>query len=142
MIRQTMPDGFERCVETNAAFDYRYDKDLEKRKRGAHCAEWYFALVGPMGAISMRIFTGWMPGGKDGRPVYESLLAMAAGLAVHKRVTTGGEKRFPCEWLGECVDGGVSYIGGDKPFRIWVEEGEEALFAELREWYDREFPTN
>lgn len=146
MIRQTMPDGFERAIEFHPAFDFREDPDPDKRGRGAHSAELHFALIGPMGAVALHVFTGWAYkfDQHDRHPELDirQILTMAAGVYIHKRPVGDAEEIKECQWLGQCVGGPMSFSGGDEPYKILVQQGEEALWSELRQWYDREFLTH
>lgn len=136
MIRQRMADGFERCLFFIAAYDHRADG------RGQHGVDLYAALVGPEGAVNVRVFTGWdwalgQQQLHDRRPLLPPpVSAMGAGIAFHLPAAAGDAESRPCEFLGTCKDGASSFLSGDRVFGRLITEGDEGLWAALREAYD------
>lgn len=138
MIRQTLEDGFERVVLFTPAYDHR----AEGEGRGQHVVELHLALVGPLGAVILAIFTGWTWADADRDTALETMnerrfrpAPFAAGLSWHKRVAAGGQR---CDYLqGLCVAHGFGAMMADAPWATLIRAGEGPCWAMLRDHYDQ-----
>lgn len=104
---------------------------------GRHCVDMHWVLIGPKGAISWCVFTGWfLPQDRD-----VSWKPTGAGVSTHSRKKIKDEYRSEkCEYLGgKPCWGGTSFTGGDPIFEILIEKGEEAAWKELEDWYAHTF---
>ena len=133
-ITEVMADGFKRAV----AFEPGYN-DTEPNRYGRHGMQIRFILTGPLGAIQFLIFlSDWTPGTISFGSAPGSLGSMAVDLGHHwSKPTYEGEVRRQCEYLpgGECYYDGSS-LAAEKPFRVLVEDGPEAMWALLRKHYE------
>lgn len=133
-------EGFRRAMIFVSAYDGRH----EPQNYGVHCADFCFVLVGEHGAISFEMFTGWhLP------HVAERIEEGPTGAAVNRHSPrpprwaeaddwVGGPN--DCDWTdtGKCYSDG-SNLAGDDILVALVGEGWEAMWRELRSWYQHTF---
>ena len=135
MTRQKEADGFERVVAFYPAWDER------PGPRGQHVVDLHFALVGPAGAVSICVFTGWTWADGTNDAVLDDEYRpapMCAGLNYHERTAGSELVKEDCEYLGSpCYDGGMtSMLGAASVFHALIRGGEDALWTRLRDAYD------
>jgi len=124
---------FERHIDIVPAYD----------KRGAgygrHCADMFFVLKGPNGAVDLHVFTGWeLPRLRDD----PGPGAVGAYLRFHSPKPQYQGDVVSVEACA-CLDGkpcycGVTSMGAEPVFDILVEQGLEALWAEMERLYHAE----
>ncbi len=111
--------------------------------------EMYATLIGPAGAVSLTIVTGWsLPESHERmrdqgfeRRDPDIWKGEGASIGYHSRT-----KRFDFQDPDECdLLGGencywdVSFLDAETVFAIFVREGEEGLWRELEQRYDQYF---
>ncbi len=137
MVREQQADGFTYTIGFWPAYDYR--NDPEKKQFGQHVAELHMALVGPQGAVVLRVFTGWSWGRAQAFPasLEDRFAPQASGAGVSYHSFTGNGEGTTCDFApgGQCWSEGMSFIDGDPIFHALVREGEAAVWALLRTRY-------
>jgi hypothetical protein len=131
-------EKFERFVRAVPAHD-----DL-RGGSGVHGLDLNFELRGPLGAVSLNVFTGWCAPPKNEvlNPDVESLHSpIAVGIAIHHPTRVEGLLESDvCEVLGgsRCwVD--IASLQGRQVFQALVRDGHEAMWQRLEETYARNF---
>lgn len=146
MIRQQV-GAFEHVVEFTPAYDRRPEG------KGQHVAEIRFAVVGPEGAVSVTIFTGWSYDACS-RPDHERYALFkgtlwrptpqGAAVVWHPKVTADADGATPCEFVGHCghcgKDGDIGFSAGDPLFVTLTTVGEEAFWEQLIKLYRQQWP--
>lgn len=140
---------FEKCIEFKAAFSKR-DPD-PKKDYGIHGVEAYFVLIGPAGAISFTLYTGWqlpevvcstedagLEGWRYGKALVEAgHYPMGATVSYHARVQRGDAEvsQEHCEWLNgdPCYSDGT-FIADDA-FEALIRGGSDGIWEYLEGWY-------
>lgn len=135
----------ERSVEVGAAYDKR-NPDPSKNY-GIHGVSLRFLLRGPNGVVQFVIYTNWqLPhvrrefDAKASNHNHFLCHPQPADIGYHSYVPTyEGQTSMgsSCEYLGgvECFyDGSTLYA--DDVFKIMVEKGGEAMWAELEAYYE------
>lgn len=129
----------QRILFPRGAFDKRSPNATENYGIGSCLV--VFALVGPAGAISWEMSTGWnLPhvraeqGPKD---------PYAFAVEIHSPQPLFAFAREPeevaCELIGGACWTGRSFCAGDDYLAALIEHGEEGVWKLAREWYDRSF---
>lgn len=135
---------FKREISFKPAFDKRNSDP--KKDCGIHGVEMFWTLTGPLGAIALTIFTGWMldhiedemearthsgVGFRITRP-------SAAGVSYHSPKPMYEDQQpssTPCDLIGCNCYSDTSFTGGDEPFRILKEQGSDAVWKWLENYY-------
>ena len=132
-------------------FTPAYDKrDADPSKNyGIHGVDMRCLLTGPLGVVQFVVFTGWMlehiekemearhhdaVGFRITRP-------MPADLGYHSpKPMYDGNSEMECDLLpgGKCYYDGSS-LNAEKPFRLLKEQGSEALWTFLENYYRETF---
>ena len=139
-IRQEV-DGFTRVVCFEPGYN---DPERGPQRFGRHGMQLRFLLMGPLGAIQFLLFTPWVPGEIDNLGDIKSGTTMAADLGHHwSTATYEGEGTFDCEYIagGTCYYDGSGLAAG-AAFKVFVEDGIDALWSFLRAEYDRTEATS
>jgi hypothetical protein len=141
-------DGFTRVVTIRPAFDKRHADP--SKNYGIHGADMVFTLVGPAGATYFVAYTNWyLPHvARELRskvePDHNPFEPMGAEVGYHSPTPQreGQESRNDaCEYLdGKPCYCDSSATAGDKMMALLIAKGDEAMWAELRQWYDDQFP--
>lgn len=127
----TLPDGFAFRVE----FDPAWDKRAEDPNKGQHYAQFRFALIGPLGAVEWMLFTGWtVESAEQGPLMTEAHHPLPAAVGVHIRVPDGTPGAHECHLVGQCMDGGFSFLS-DRFYKALVLGGYDELALRLLERY-------
>lgn len=144
-------DEFTTKVRIFPGYDYR---DEPNDQRGAHNLSMQFELVGPLGAISWTLNTGWMknplkgalaPGGPQDRadkPGADFRLReyspSAGGVYSHSHAKAADWWLGPneCDILGGQCYGNSGYLVGDTVLAAMFDDGHEGVWRELRVLYD------
>lgn len=123
--------------------EIRFLPAYDKRKDGygIHCAEMHLALTGPKGAIQLRVFTGWfLPHVWEEQKDHLDVVGKPRGayLSCHSptRLHDYDTKSENCD----VIEGGVCYGDGtyteaEPVFQLLVEQGDEAVWKKLEEYY-------
>ena len=121
-----------RCeLEVIPAYDNR------KEGKGQHCAEMRFYVHGPKGSVQFVLYTGWYLEGLDKSPVYyKHKMDEPMPVPMYEDQSNCGY----CKILDSdsCYYDG-STLNADKPFRILVSKGSEALWKYLKDYYKQVF---
>ena len=146
-----LPDGFTTRIEVKPSFDHRFDAD--KWRRGCGTMSLEFILLGPLGAVTCSVMTGWMadplveyptgfggaprgPWGNEKRAVgkvgpdvisREHERPMAGPISCHVAVPPAGKDWFTAADGCTLVPGGTCY--GDSGYLV----GDEFLIRLARE---------
>lgn len=132
--------------------------ELENRTgagHGQHGMELEFALVGPLGAVSVSLMTHWSPlgvgdldrgmhlreimhtGGWDGEGPL--MPPSGRGLVIHWKSPIAGftddDVETECLYLGETCWSTMSFTGADPVLRDFVSYGPARLYEHLESWY-------
>lgn len=138
-------DGFERIIEFVPAFDRR-DKNPAKNY-GIHGVELRFILKNESGAVQFVLYSGMHA--KSVRDEHRHDLgwagnmSMAADLGYHAPTPQyeSHTSKADCPYLDgrPCFYDG-SGLDAEKPFTVFTDEGEDALWAYLAEYHKEIFP--
>lgn len=127
-------EKFEQITEFEPAFD--------NETYGKHCVSLRMTLKGKKGAVDFVLYTGWfLPETTNN---CKKMFPMPADLGYHSpKPRYKGEKpiRIDCPYVPKgkkCYYGG-STLNADKPYKILVKEGSEALWKFLKEYYEEVF---
>lgn len=135
------------------AFEKRHDDP--HRDYGIGCVLMSFSSIGEHGAASLTVFTGWyLPHvaerlrretqhefyAHDPKRWARCALEGHGGVVeIHSdhplRESYDVEDTDDCRFTGGKCWGDTGYSAGDTLFDVLVERGQDALFAELDEWY-------
>ena len=134
---------FERRWAFRPAYDHTDDPN-----KGWGTMKAYAALVGPGGAITLTIKTGWaLPESQTrmkalGFEASDPSIWKGEGAAVgiHHKTDPGhalGDPE-PCDYFdGDCYFD-ISYLAAEDVFERFIREGEDGLWASLAEWYEEQ----
>lgn len=138
---------FEKKIEFIRPAWNKRDPDPRKDK-GIGCVMMRMALIGPKGAISWSIFTGWHlqktwdEWEANGRHSKARDLAMGGGVTIHSptQLYDWDDTPATCDLLpeGKCF-GDTGFLAGETFFEVLVEKGEDAVWALMEEWYADHF---
>ena len=103
---------------------------------GRHGMEMIFILKGKLGVIQFVVYTGWMPSYKRFDGEKSSPLPADIGKHSYKPSYDDETKRENCNWLdgADCYYDG-SGLAADEVFKVFVKDGEEAMWTELEKFY-------
>mgnify|MGYP001569974091 CR=1 FL=1 len=130
------------------AFDKRADDP--KKNYGIHGVEMRWYVKGPLGAVQFVVYTGWMldhiekemESKRHDSIGFSITRPMPADLGYHspKPLYEGQSDRADCDLLkgGSCYYDG-STLNADVPFRILKEQGSEAVWKYLENYYHETF---
>lgn len=150
--KTTYPIG--RTVHFEPGFDFIVNGPRDKAKFGRHGLSIRFLYKGDKGAIQFLVYTHWLPminTGKEGldwwKPTYESHMEpMAADISYHSPVPLRDWQKEEEPTMKECsfLEGKPCYSDGstlnaDRYFAILRNDGEEALWAAMEEYYQDTF---
>lgn len=114
-------------------FDHR--NDPQKKQYGCHGLQIRWLVHGDKGSVQFLLYTGWLPTWDMGD--HSQLFVMPADLGYH-----ADEPQYEDQTTMECAHrpSGKCYYDGsslnaEKPFKILLTEGEEALWQFLEEYY-------
>ena len=110
-------------------------KGVEQCRHGRHGVEVAFDLVGPGGAVTFVVFSGWYV---DATPdLGRASRAGASHISLHlpEQEQSYFDNQQDCDLLpeGRCW-GDVTFTGARTPWRLLREEGEDAMWAHLATW--------
>lgn len=142
-----------RRIEFAPAYDKRHPDP--QKDYGIHGVEMRWLLEGPRGVIQFVVYTNWhLPGVQrelDLKSLRTSLIAlqaryhpMPADIGYHSPMPIREWQKEPtfqsCEYLGgkPCYYDGSS-LGARDFFELLVEEGHEAVWQKMEEYYQRTF---
>lgn len=132
-----------REIQFHPAYDKRH-KDPAKNY-GWGCARMRCILKGPKGAVQFVMLTGWaLPHCKAEYPDAFDDYPMASDLGYHSpEPMYEGQQSISekCDILGcECYYDG-STLNAEEPMRLLIEQGHEALWRYLEDYYRSRFDT-
>jgi hypothetical protein len=135
--------------------------DFEKRvdvapafENGIGCAMMHFALIGPGGAVSLQVFTGWyLPHVAErlrretqherytatGKWMRCSLEGHGGAMCTHAatQIFEHAPVPDPCDLLpGSQCFGDIGFLAGETLFDVLVAEGTDALWEHMEPIYD------
>lgn len=135
---RAMVNGYERIITFKPGFicEKWLANPNDNSHHGIASPDILFLLRNDKGAVQFMLMTGWYLNGREGKPMpsdlgYHSLLPKYKG---QEPLTQ------KCNWLNDmpCYYDG-STLNADKPFRILIEQGEEALWQYLEEYHKEIF---
>lgn len=142
------PGARTQITVAHRAFEKRHDDPA--RDYGIGSVELQFALIGPAGAITVGVSTGWYLPHVEERLLREhdhtpfmgrrSCAFQGAGTAVCIHAPSPRKDYFmgpdDCHLLpgGQCW-GDIGFLAGDEAYAVLVEGGEDALWEFLASWY-------
>ena len=147
MIEQ-MIDGFRRQVQFSPAYDKRHPDP--KKNYGIHGMELRFILVGPLGATQFVFATNLQlphvrqeqfnrDNGVRQQYDFGAPMGVDVGYHAHEAQYEGQPSRSDCKYLdGPCFYDGSS-LRADEFYPTFLEKGDDAVWAMLREEYDFRF---
>lgn len=133
----------ERIVTFSTPFDKRHSDP--KKNYGIGSSQCYMVLKGGKGAVDFTFSTGIYPSHlyeewkKSGTPAFEP---MGFQVGYHSPIAVYEDQTVTC---AECtVLGGNCYSDGgfciaDEYYKVLIEEGDEAVWAKLQEYYTEVF---
>jgi hypothetical protein len=143
---------FEKRVEVFPGYDHRDDP---RDTRGAHNLSIRFTIIGPLGAITWDLNTGWMERpllgayqanagqqrrsdtpGADHRLRDYSPRAGAVSSHAHDQLEDYWVGPQPCNVLGGECYGDTGYTIGDTVLAAMFKDGHDGIWRELRVIYD------
>jgi hypothetical protein len=135
--------GLVRRVDLSPAYDRRHAEP--SKNYGVHGVDLRMTLIGPAGAVTFTLFTGWhLPHVAQGveargdRALAVLLRPQPAGVDYHSPVPRheGQTVRPDCGYLGgrPCYSDGSSLAAGDV-FNRLLTGGHEAVWAYLEDYY-------
>ena len=130
-------------LKKNIRFRPAFDKGDQG---GIHGVDLEFALIGPAGAVTLMIYTGWhLPEVREtlrGKGYHPEVLPADFGYHSRNKIHSG--IKCPCCHL---LKGAACYYDGsglraNEVFDLFVREGEEALWTYMTDEYFRLWPHN
>ena len=125
----------KKLIQFKPAFDKR-NADPSKNY-GIHCMDMHMVLIGPLGAISFCIYTGWyLPDSITGHN--DGTLSQGACICYHAHHAQYEEQKPSCnmcEYIGVPCYSDCSYLATNKLFEQFVAEGEDIVWQTLEQWY-------
>lgn len=123
----------ERITEFTPAYDKRNPDPSQNY--GIHCVDLRMILKGERGAVQFVLYTGWYPKHLQ-KEMPNGILPADLGYHSHKPMWDGQPAQENCRYL----DGKPCYYDGsglnaERIFDILLEEGGEAVWKELEEYY-------
>ena len=132
-------NGFERVIAFKPGYlCERWEANpQDPGSHGRHGSEVLFLLVGKAGVVQFLIYTGWHVS-RDPLP-QSQWRSMAADLGYHSRKPhyDGQGARTDCPWLPKgtkCYYDG-SGLNAEEPWKLLRDEGEEAMWSYLEDYY-------
>jgi hypothetical protein len=125
----------ERMIRFRPAFDRRSEEP--GKNFGIHGVEMRASVVGPWGAVSLTVFTGWMlPHLRN-----EGHRPMAADLSYHSATECADSARQPCNFMpqGFCWLGGPGFDAADAVFEELLTRGDAGMWDALERHYRSRF---
>ena len=141
---------FQHRITFAPAFDKRNPDDPSK-DYGVHGAEAHFALIGPAGAITFTLYTGWHLPEVIGKPemgiggfrygkalVEQGHYPMPAMVSYHSPVQVEDYEQGhdACEWIGGAPCFGDGTFICDDAFEALIRGGTDGLWKHLEGWYE------
>lgn len=127
-------NGLERII----SFRPGYICEMGPQGHGVHGMDLIFVVKGEKGAIQFLLFTGWMPNWTEySQP--QPYHPIPAELGVHSRAPLYESQAVicrPCQWLGGTCYYLGSVLQAESAFKLFVKEGEEALWKHLEATYN------
>jgi hypothetical protein len=143
---------FETRIEFLPGYDYRTGAPVVDPNRGAHGMEIRFSLIGPLGAISWKLQTGWMERplvghlhpysgrrdkpGIDGALLEYSPSAGAVSSHVHEQREDYWLGPNECDVIGGECYGDTGYTIGDRVLIALMKDGHAGVWRELEDIYN------
>lgn len=136
-IEETV-DGFRRVLQVEPGYSKRAEGG------GVGTMGFRFALIGELGATTLLMRTGWVPGEKMS-PRLADHYPCGSHLGLHwisnpypngevpESWTLSGD---PCDWLPNPCYFDASYCASDPIVERFIAEGLPAVWDELRKFYD------
>lgn len=133
-VRATV-NGYERIISFQSGYICERPSN-EGSYHGRHGMNLIFILKGELGAIQFVIYTGWMPNWGISSEDNTHLMPADIGRHSYKPKYEDDLKREGCPWLDgkDCYYDGSS-LQADEVFKKFVSKGEEAMWAEMEEYY-------
>ena len=139
-VEQHRCTALKRKIIFVPGYDHRDHEDPQKRSR--HGMDLLFCLYGPAGAVSLQVFTHWLPSVADlEHPTNFITYPYGVGIDFHyltgSRLSEHREPSRDCLVLKDlpCYHMHISSMAASKLFARFLKDGEEVVWAELEDYY-------